>query len=250
MKKILMIFVLLGSVLMIKSQPQLNLFDKHASLVFSAGTLLPGEEFSNNKENGLFAKDGFQLGFDVNYIIANGVGLGFNYEYNYFAFDKDAFLAISQPDRYLIRKGYRGNKIGMNLIFNLPIVIQPEKITVNLFVEGNAGFRTMSIPDIDLEYNELSNRYVEVTYRSRSNVIGYLGYSGGLQLLFGQQYGINVSYNALMKSRHSLHYSVRKFDAQERLEEEESFVNNFLDHSGLQIGFVMFLPNKATKFRK
>lgn len=250
MRKILIVFVMVCSVIIIHAQPQLNLFDKQASLIFSFGTLVPNEEFASNKENGLFAKDGFQLGFDVNYVIANGIGLGFNYEYNYFAFDKDAFLSISQPDRYLIRRGYRGNKIGMNLIFNLPIVIIPDKVTVNLFAEGNAGFRTMSIPDIDLEYNELSNRYVEVTYRSRSNAFGYLGYSGGLHLLFGQKYGVNVSYNALMKSRHSLRYSVRKFDAQDNLFEEESFANNFLHHYGLQIGFVMYLPNNASKIRK
>ena len=93
-------------------------------------------------------------------------------------------------------------------------------------------------------YNELSNRFVEVSYRSRSNLLGYLGYSGGLQLLYRQKYGVNISYSALKKSRHSLYYSVRMFDAQERLEEKESYVNNFLDHSGIQIGFVMYLPNK------
>ncbi len=250
MKKTIFLLLFSSCLLLLTAQPQLDLFDRNISLVFSAGTVIPGKEFSNTKENGLFAKDGFQLGFDVNYIIANGIGIGFNYEYDNFFFDKEAFLSHVNPDKYLIKRGYRSNKYGFNLQFNLPIVIQPNKITVNLFAEGNAGLRTMSVPSIDLEYNELSNRYIEVTYRSRANTMGYLGYSGGFQLIFGKKYGVNVSYSALMKSRHSLRYSVRKFDAQERLEEEEGYVNNYLDHSGLQIGFVMYLQNKVSKFNK
>lgn len=244
MKKTISFLFLASCICLLQAQPSLSLLDKTATLNFYGGTLIPSEEFNSEKEDGLFAKNGFQLGFDVNYIILKGIGIGFNYEYNNFAFNKDAFLSYAMPDSYLIKGGYKSSKFGLNIQLNLPIIIQPDKITVNLFAEGNAGIRSMNIPSIDLEYNELSNRYVEVTYRPRANSMGYLGYSGGLQLIFNNKFGINVSYSALMKSRHSIGYSVRKFDAQNNLEEEEGYINNYLDSRGLQIGFTMYLKSK------
>ncbi|MDD4574905.1 MAG: hypothetical protein PHI36_00600 [Bacteroidales bacterium] len=244
MKKTTLFIFLISCIGLMHAQPTLGLLDKTAIFHFYGGTLVPGEEFGSKDADGLFAKNGFQLGFDVNYIIYKGIGVGFNYEYNNLAFNKEAFLSQSMPDRYLIKGRYNSGKLGLNIQLNLPIVIQPEKITVNLFAEGNAGVRSMNIPSIDLEYNELSNRYVEVTYRPRTNSMGYLGYSGGLQLIFKEKFGINVSYSALMKSRHSIKYSIRKFDAQNNLEEHEGYVNNYLDCSGLQIGLVFYLSTK------
>ncbi len=228
----------------IVAQPNMNLLDKKVNIDVYGGMVIPGTSFSSTNQNGLFAKNGFQIGFDVNYIIAYGLGVGFNYEFNRFNFDKDAFISYAQPDSFSISRGYNSGKFCLNAQINIPFEIIKDKFTINLYGEGNAGLRTMSIPSIDLKYNELSNRFVEISYRARNSSMGFLGYSAGLQFLFLNKFGINLSYNALLKSRHSVKYSVRKFDAQGQLYEEESYVNNYLEHSGYQLGFVFWFGGK------
>ncbi len=222
----------------------MNLLDKKVNIGAYGGMVIPGTDFSSTSTNGLFAKNGYQIGFDVNYIIAYGLGIGFNYEFNRFKFNQDAFLSYAQPDSFLITKGYNSGKFALNAQINIPFEIVKNKFTINLYGEGNAGLRTMSIPSIDLKYNELSNRFVDITYRARTSSMGFLGYSAGLQFIFSNKFGINVSYNALLKSRHSIKYSVRKFDAQGELYEEESYINNYLDHTGYQLGFIFFIGGK------
>lgn len=244
MKKYFFSIIIILFTINILAQPNINLLDKKVNIGAYGGLVIPGNEFSSKSINGLFAKNGYQIGFDVNYIIAYGLGIGFNYEFNRFKFDQDAFIAFAQPDSFLISKGYNSGKFALNAQVNIPIEIIKNKFAINLYGEGNAGLRTMSIPSIDLKYNELSNRFVEVSYRARTSSMGFLGYSAGVQFIFSKKFGINLSYNALIKSRHSIKYSVRKFDAQGELYEEESYVNNYLDHSGYQFGIVFWIGGK------
>lgn len=244
MKKIFSLAILSLIIIGLNAQPDMKLLDKKFCIDAYGGMVIPGADFAKKTSDGLFADNGFQVGFDFNYIIAYGIGVGFNYEYNRFNFDKDAFLSFAQPDSFNIKRGYNSNKFGINLNLNIPIVVVKNSFTVNLFGEGNAGIRTMSIPSIDLKYSELSNRFVEVTYRARTSSMGYLGYSGGLQFIFSKKFGVNLSYNALLKSRHSIKYSVRKFDAAGELYEEESYANNYLDHQGFQIGLMYWFGGK------
>ena len=240
-KKILLFTIL--SILLVKlsAQPSLDYWNNVRYFKITGGTVTPGPELSSTSEDGLFAQNGYQIGFDYNYMIAMGFGLGVNLEFDRFYFDELAFLEYAQPDMYRIGSGYSSAKFGLNALFNIPIIVSPEMFTFNLYVEGNAGLRGMSIPSIDLYYDEVVNNFVEVSYRARSNTMGYLGYSAGVQLLFANKFGINVSYNAVVPSRHSIRYSVRKFDAAEELYESEGYANNFLDHTGLQFGILFML---------
>jgi len=243
MKKIILLACIFKLSAFVVAQPDMNFLDKTAYLKISAGAVMPGNEFGDATENGLFAKTGYQIGFDLNFMIAYGLGVGVNYEYNRFGFGKESFFDYSQAQTMIVRKAYNSSKFGLNLLVNVPVKLGSDDMVLNFYGEGNAGLRGMNIPEIDLTYNEIANKYVEVSYRPRSNTMGYLGYSAGLQFMFLQKYGINVSYNALLKSRHSIKYSVRLFDAQGQLYEEENFIHDYLDHTGIQVGF-LFLFGK------
>lgn len=225
------------------AQPDFTYWNKVSYFKMGGGTLEPGREMLSTGTDGLFAKKGFQIGFDYNYMIAYGFGLGVNLEINQFQFNREAFEAYAMPLEMDVKGGYSSAKFGLNALFNLPIVLHPKYFTLNLYIEGNAGLRGMSIPSIDMYYDERDNKYVEVSYRSRGGSMGYLGYSGGVQFLISNKFGINVSYNAVEPSRHSINYSVRMFDAEGQLYEDENYLNNALDHTGLQFG-VLFMFGK------
>lgn len=227
----------------VNAQPDVKFWKKASYLHIGGGTVTPGAYMSDINEGGLMAKNGYQIDFDYNYMFNYGIGIGGNIEYNNFKLNKDKFFEYSGADKMWVKGGYSSTKFGLNILANMPIVIVKEGFAVNFYGEFNAGIRSFSIPDIDLEYNPIFNKYVEVTYRSRGNTMGYLGYSAGLQFLFAERFGINVSYNAVLPSRHSIKYSVRKFDAFEELTEDENYLNNYLDHTGLQFG-IMFIFGK------
>lgn len=247
MKKIYAIFFFSLVAVSLHGQIDITQFDKSGSFGFYGGTTIPGENFASKDVDGLFAKNGFQIGFDLNYVISHGFAIGFNYEFNKFGFNEQEFLKFANPAQYRISRGFLSNKIGANVQYNLPIEIIKDKFTLILSLEGNMGGRTMSIPEIDLFYNELDNIYTEVSYRSRESSFGYLGYSGGLQLLFLNRFGLTISHSALMPSRHSVRYSVRKLNVSGRVSEDESYFNNFLDHRGLQIGGIIYFNRKSKK---
>ena len=225
------------------SQPNINYWDHDSYLLIGGGMVMPGEYLSDATANGLFAKNGYQVDFDYNYIFGLGLGFGGGIEYNQFKFNREAFMEYTGAEEMWMKGGYSSTKFGLNFLANIPIVVVKKKFVLNFFGEFNAGLRGFNIPDIDLKYNEIVNKYVEVTYRSRTSTMGYLGYSAGLQFIFSEWFGINVSYNAVLPSRHSIKYSVRKFDAFDELTEEENYLNNYLDHSGIQFG-VMFIFGK------
>jgi len=224
--------------ILLNAQPDINFLDKASYLKLGGGMLIPGTSLSSTSADGLFAKNGYQIGFDYNYIIAYGFGVGANLEIDNFKFDNQAFVDFSQASEMEVKGGYKSTKFGLNVLFNMPILVASDNFVINLYAEGNAGIRGMSIPSIDLYYDELFNKYIEVSYRPRSSTMGYLGYSGGLQFIFLERFGVNVSYNEVLKSRHSIKYSVRSTDSQGELYEDESYVNNYLDHKGLQ--FALF----------
>ena len=242
MKRIIVLAVILSCFqLTTHAQPDINFLDKKGYFKLGGGMVFPGHEFSGLLENGLFAKNGYQFGFDFNYIIAYGFGVGANLEFNGFGFNRQAFFNYSQADRMEAQGGYTSSKFGLNLLFNVPVLFGSENFVLNFYGEGNAGLRGIAIPAIDLYYNELVNKYVEVSYRSRASTMGYLGYSGGIQMLFNQKFGINLSYNEVLRSRHSIKYSVRKMDALGELYEAESYIHDYLDNKGFQIAFLFLL---------
>jgi len=245
MNKLLIIFVLFLFVASANAQPDPKFWDKTSVLSLGGGITTPGSHFSNSTTDlGLFAKKGYNVNFDYNYIISHGFGMGMHIDYNYFKFDEQAFMNYAQPDLMHIKGGYTSTGIGLNLQMNMPIVVHKKNFTFNVFAEGNAGFRGVSIPSIDLEYDELFNKYVEVNYRSRSNLMGYLGYNAGMQFIFANVVGLKISYAALMRSRHSINYSVRMFDAQGELYEAESYLNNYLDHTAIKFALVFYIGKK------
>ena len=226
------------------AQVDMNFWDNTPYIHFGGGMVYPGSELKSTQPNGLYAKNGFQVFGDFNYIIKYGIGLGLNVEYDQFAFNKEAFITSSKPASQNIGNGYTSTKVGLNILMNIPIVVVKERFTVNMYCEFNPGIRGFNIPSIDLLYNENVNKYVEVHYRTRSNISGYIGYSAGLQLLFSERFGLNFSYNSVFRSRKSIKYSVRMFDAFGNLYEEERYLNNYLDHSGWQIGLMFLFGRK------
>jgi len=244
MKKHILVLVSIMLTGTLFAQFNMNYFDKTGQIMLSGGGVTPGVNFADDSKNGLFAKKGWQAGFDYNYIFGYGLGLGFNIEYDNFKFNGDEFYKYTEALTMHTKGNYSSVKIGLNLLVNVPIELGSDKFVLNLFGEGNAGFRSMSIPEIDLTYHELANKYTEVTYRSRGNTMGYLGYSGGLQFFFLKKYGLNLTYSSVLQSRHSINYSVRKFDVDGQLYEDENYVNDYLDHTGFQIGFLFLFGKK------
>ncbi|MDD3876391.1 MAG: outer membrane beta-barrel protein [Bacteroidales bacterium] len=228
----------------ISAQPSIKYWDKAGYIKIGAGAVMPGVNFSDATINGMYAKNGFQIGIDGNYMIAYGLGLGLDLEYNKFVFDKTSFFQHSKAETIKSKGGYSSTKFGLNILFNVPILLASEKFVINFYGEGNAGLRGMNIPEIDLTYNEIANKYVEVSYRARANTMGYIGYSAGLQFLFSNKYGINISYNAVLPSRHSIKYSARMFDAAGNLYEQENYLHDLLDNKGVQIGFMFIIGKK------
>lgn len=235
------------SVLFVKTllaQFDINYLDRTGSIHIMGGTLKPSEELSSTDETmGLFAKKGYQIGFDFNYIIKYGLGVGFNLEIDRLNFNKDKFLEYAGTNSAKFKGRYASTKFGLNILANVPIVMDKGDFAVNLFGEFNAGFRGFNIPSINLYYNELQNKYTEVSYRSRANIMGYLGYTGGIQFLFADVFGLRASYSVTLPSRHSMKYSVRMTDAFGNVEEAENYLNNYLDLTGLQFG-IFFLIGK------
>jgi hypothetical protein len=171
-------------------------------------------------------------------MIAYGFGLGFNVEYNEFYLDKPAYFQASQAEFMDVIGAYSSTKVGLNILLNIPIIISKNEYAINLYGEFNPGLRGFNIPEIDLYYDQTVNKYVEIHYRARKHTIGYLGYSGGLQMLFKEKWGFNMSYNALIPTRHSVDYSVRGYDAFGNLYEGEEYLNNYLNHWGWQLGLL------------
>lgn len=226
------------------AQLDLKYWDWVAYFHFGGGMVYPGSDLKNASSIGLFAKNGYQVYGDFNFMIINGLGLGLNIEYDQFFFNKTAFKTSAKPEFMDVYGNYTSTKFGLNILMNIPIVVNEDKFIVNLYGELNPGLRGFNIPNIDLYYDENVNKYVEVHYHTRKNTMGYIGYSGGLQMLFSNKWGINLSYNTLFKTRHSIKYSVRMFDAFGNLTESENYLNNYLNHSGWQVGVVLLLGKK------
>ncbi len=225
------------------AQFDINYFDKHGYLKITAGNIKPSEGLTSTNETGLYAKDGYFFGFDYNHMIAYGLGVGLNVQIDRLDFNKEAFSEINHTNDFKIKGRYASTRFGINVLANVPIVISKNHFTINLYGEGNAGLRGFNIPAIDLYYSELENKWVEVNYRSRSNTMGYLGFSAGLQFIFADVFGINLSYNEILPSRHSIKYSVRLTDAMGNVQEDESYLNNYLDMKSFQFG-IFFLFGK------
>jgi hypothetical protein len=226
------------------SQFDIKYFDKHGYLKITGGNLISSEEMRKTDETGMFAKNGYFVGFDYNHMIAYGIGLGLNVQIDRYNFNDKAFSEFAHTNNYKIKGRYASTRWGINALANIPVILIKEKLTVNIYGEANAGIRSFSIPSIDLYYNELENKWVEINYRSRSNTMGYLGFSGGIQFIISDFFGINISYNEILRSRHSIHYSVRLTDAYNNVVEDENYLHNYLDSKSLQFGILFLIGKK------
>jgi hypothetical protein len=228
----------------IAAQPDIHYLDKTGILKFGGGNLVPNEDFAKNTGTGLLAMPGHQVNFAFNYIIRYGLGLGAHLDVNRLPLNEQRFVQQSSASAYRIQGKFGSTRFGLNLVGSVPIVIHPQYFAVNLFGEFQLGLRGMNIPSIDLRYNELENNYVEVSYRPRSNTMGYLAANAGVQFLFANKFGIYGAYHITLRSRHSIKYSVRAFDAERRLTEYENYLHNYLNVSGFQFGaFFLFGKN-------
>lgn len=213
-------------------------------LSIAAGPASPGPDLAASVSPGLMANNGLLADVDYNYMLAYGFGVGLNLGLDYYGLNQDAFLAEASPETYSCKGGFLSGRMGLNLLMNVPLEIIPDKFTLNLTAELNGGLRSYTIPDIDLFHSELENEYTEISYRSRANVMGYAGYSTGLQFLFNNRFGVTVSYSVLFATRHRINYSVRAFDAAGNLYEEEDYLSARLDRSGLQFGLLFILSSR------
>lgn len=229
----------------VAAQPNIRYLDNTGILKFGGGNLVPGEDFAKNTGNGLLAMPGHQVNFAFNYIMGYGLGLGVHLDVNRLPLNEERFVQQSNASAYRIQGKFGSTRFGLNLVCTVPIIINPQYFTVNLFGEFQPGLRSMNIPSIDLRYSELENNFVEVTYRPRGNTMGYLAANAGVQLLFANKFGVYGAYQITLRSRHSIKYSVRAFDAQGRLTEDENFLHNYLDASGFQFGAFFLFGKKS-----
>jgi hypothetical protein len=226
------------------AQPDFMYLKKTSYLEIGGGTVKPGTGLSGTNGDGLFAKNGGQFYMNYDYFFGYGIGLGANLEADFMGFDQDKFLSYSGAESMSIKGGYSSTKFGLNLLGSLPIILIQKVLALHIYAEGNAGFRGFSIPDINLYYDELSNKYVEVDYHPRSSSMYYLGYGGGVQLMYKKKFGLNVSYNKLLPIRNSIYYSVRMTDAFDEVTEKEGYLNNYLDCSGIRFGIMFIFGGK------
>lgn len=242
MKKILYSIIFVFMLSYTQAQVELDYLDGGGVLTLGGGGVVPVEGFASTNDDGLFARRGFQIMADYNHFIAYGLGVGFGYEYDQFRFNDAAFLNLAQqPQGYEFEGNWRMNKIGMNLVYNIPINIIEGTFLVNLFGELNGGVSWVVMPKLDLYYSEIEKRFVEISYRHHSNAFLYYGYNAGIQFLFNDVWGVNFSYNEVMSQKHKLKYTLRAFDADGNLYEEKPNLNQTFGHYGWQLGVVFYL---------
>jgi hypothetical protein len=239
--KLFLILIFMCSINITWAQWNPEFLDKGGNINIYGGITYPSSEFSATTSNGLFAKNAFQFGIEGNYIIKYGLGIGLDLGGEWFKFDKQAFSNYANPETIDVKGSYSSSFFGINFVANIPIVFDKKHFTVNLFVVGTPGLRGIRIPSIDLTYDELINRYVEVSYRSRANTQGYLAYRGGIQFLFNNTFGLSLSYKGVKRDQLRLNYSVRLFDAEGELYEEENYLNSYFNSESYQIGLIFLL---------
>ena len=237
----LFILVSLCSINPVCAQLNPEYWDGGGNISLYGGITYPSSEFSSTSSTGLFAQNGFQFGVEGNYIIKYGLGIGIDFGGEWFKINEQSFRNHANPETMVIKGGYSSPYFGLNFVANIPIVIDDNHFTVNLFAVGTPGLRGIKIPDIDLTYDELDNKYIEVSYRPRSSTSGYLAYRGGIQFLINNKFGLSLSYKGVMRSQHKLKYSVRSFDAKGVLYEDENYLNSYFNSDSYQIGLVFLL---------
>lgn len=240
MKKLILTSIISIYAVHLICQLKLTHFDRKGSIDIYGGIYRPNEDLKKIDETGFFAKNGYNLGFNINYSIKYGFFIGFNIEYNHIFFNKTAFLAYSQAESIKAKDGFNSTRYGINCGINFPLIIDNDNFCINLYGEFNTGLRSFSIPRIDLIYNELLNKYVEVMYSPRGNTLFYYGYSGGINIIFNNKYSINIAYNNIQPTKHSIRYYTRLTDAFGKIEEYENRLTNYLDSWELQFGIGLF----------
>lgn len=242
MKTLNILFILLFiSSITVWAQVDPEYLDGGGNINIYGGISYPNSEFSAKTPNGLFAGNAFQFGIEGNYFIKYGLGIGIDFGGEWYKFDKQAFSNYADPETIEVKGGYSLSYFGLNFVANLPIVIDKNDFTINLFAVGTPGLRGIRIPTIDLTYDELVNRYVEVSYRSRANTSGYLAYRGGIQFLFNNAFGLSLSYKGVKRSKQKMNYSVRMFDAAGELYEDENYLNSYFNSESYQVGIIFLL---------
>ncbi len=241
MKTLVLLTLAVFTSLVLKAQFDIKYIDKCGYFQLSGGNIESNEDMKRTDETGLFAKNGYFFGLDYNHTIAYGFGLGMNLQFDWYNFNKPAFAEFAHTDQYRIRGKYNSTRWGLNIVQNIPIVMSKDNLVINIYGEGNAGIRSFNIPSIDLYYSEIENKWIEVNYRTRINTMGYLGFSAGIQFIFNNVFGINISYSEVLPSRHSVHYSVRLTDAFDKVSEHESYLHSYFNSKSLQFGLFLLI---------
>lgn len=247
MKKYIFTAICATFSLQLFAQFEIHRYDNRGRATGYAGVTIPGYYMALEDQDGLFANPGVLAGFDVQFIIAYGLGFGLTVEQNNFSFDHKNFLLVAGADSIIKYKGYRSSKFGLMAVANAPITFGKSDFSLNIFIKGQAGFRTFYGPEFDMFFHPLENRYVQVNYRPRENTMGYLGYSAGIEFLITPNFGITCSYQSVIPSKHKLEYSIRAFDEEAKIHQLEQNIISYFDFRSIQIGIVLTDVNEKKK---
>ena len=240
MKQLVLLSLFVSLPFALSAQADLRLLEKKAILRLGGGSLNPSADFASVGNNGIYARNGFQLNAGLSYCFYRNFGIGVHLDYNQFGFDKSAFSANQQNPGMVVLAPFNSTRFGLSALAFLPIRLG-KTVALNFYAEGQAGLRGMNIPKIDLTYDELSNNFTNVSYRPRPSTMGYLAISGGLQVLFSRNFGLFAAYHKTLDSRHSISYSSRAFDADGLLTEGEHYLHNYLGSTGIQGGILFVI---------
>ncbi len=237
---ILFIFIYLLSINTISAQRlDFKYLNQMGKINIYGGRTYPGSKFLSTSPTGLFAKNGYQMGFEYNRLFKYGLGIGVDLSRDWFGVDENKFQNYINSETMEISGGYSINSLGFTSTSNVPILLHDNEFMINLFVIGTFGFQFTSPPSIDLTYNELNNKYVKVSYDDENNTDGYLAYRIGVQFLIINSIGISFSYKSVMHSKNRFDYSVDKTDAEGTVYEDENYTITSSQLKSFQIGLTV-----------
>jgi hypothetical protein len=223
-----------------QAQVDLKYFKGKSQIRLGGGSLKPSQAFLKSGPADLFARNGFQINSALTYGFFRNFGAGIHLDYNQYGFDRAGFAMQQGGPAITQLSSFNSTRFGISVQALLPFRIGKSAV-LSLWLEGQAGIRNMNIPKLDLAFGELQNKYLEISYRPRSNTMTYLALCGGAQFFFGRRFGIYMAFQNTPDSRHSIKYSSRAFDADDNLEEGEHLLHQFLGSTGILGGMVFVL---------
>ena len=96
MKQLVLLCLFVSLPFTLSAQADLRLLEKKAILRLGGGSLNPSADFASVGNNGIYARNGFQLNAGLSYCFYRNFGIGVHLDYNQYGFDKSAFSANQQ----------------------------------------------------------------------------------------------------------------------------------------------------------